>query len=134
MPYNKDIFRQNLRYLRRQHGFSQEQLAEKFGYKSFVTIQHWESGKAEPPMHVVRDLADLYGVTIDALLEVDMTGGDYTDDGYYLDPEAAMIAQELYERPELKVLFDASRKVSAEDLQIVQAMLDRMVKEEEGDG
>lgn len=49
---------------------------------------------------------------------------------YYLDPEAAEIAQEVQQRPELKILFDASRKVSAGDLELVINMIDRLKKNE----
>ena len=49
---------------------------------------------------------------------------------YYLDPEAAEIAQEVQQRPELKILFDASRKVSADDLELVINMIDRLKKNE----
>ena len=49
---------------------------------------------------------------------------------YYLDPEAAEIAQEVQQRPELKILFDASRKVSANDLELVINMIDRLKKNE----
>ena len=45
---------------------------------------------------------------------------------YYLDPEAAEIAQEVQQRPELKILFDATRKVSADDLKFVVDMIDRI--------
>ena len=62
--------------------------------------------------------------------------GDLTHTGkmpYYLDPEAAEIAQEVYDRPELRILFDASRKASKEDLSFVVEMLDRMYKKERGE-
>ena len=50
---------------------------------------------------------------------------------YYLDPEAAEIAQELFERPELKVLFKASRKVSAEDIKVIQNMVDALARKDD---
>ena len=57
-------------------------------------------------------------------------GWDSPKTNYLLDPEAAEIAQEVHERPELKLLFDASRKVSREDLKFVVDMIDRMRKDE----
>ena len=50
---------------------------------------------------------------------------------YYLDPEAAEIAKELYERPELKVLFRTARNVSPEDMKVVQNMIDALSKKGE---
>ena len=45
---------------------------------------------------------------------------------YYLDDDARDMAQFLYENPDYKVLFDASRKVKKEDIQFVKEMIDRM--------
>lgn len=45
---------------------------------------------------------------------------------YYLDPEVAQLAQELYERPEMRVLFDASRNASPEDIEQVAALLEKL--------
>ena len=44
---------------------------------------------------------------------------------YYLDDDAKDMAQFLYENPDYKVLFDASRKVKKEDIEFVKQMLDR---------
>jgi hypothetical protein len=48
------------------------------------------------------------------------------NDVYYLDDDARDMAQFMYENPEYKVLFDASRKVKKEDIQFVKEMIDRM--------
>ena len=47
------------------------------------------------------------------------------------DDEVAKIAQQVYERPELRMLFSASKDVSAEDLRAVIALVDRMKKEDD---
>ena len=47
-------------------------------------------------------------------------------DRYYLNEDARDMAQFLFENPEYKVLFDASRKVKPEDIQFVKEMIDRM--------
>lgn len=57
----------NIRYLRKQKGWSQEDLANKLGYKSFTTIQKWESGVADPTFKKLIELADLLSVDIDDL-------------------------------------------------------------------
>lgn len=63
---------QNIRYLRRKQGWGQEILAEKLGYKSYATIQKWESGVSEPPLKVVHALADLFHVDINDLASADL--------------------------------------------------------------
>lgn len=63
---------QNIRYLRKLHNMSQDKLAEELGYKSFTTIQKWESGVSEPPLRVLRELASLYDVDMDDLSNVSL--------------------------------------------------------------
>lgn len=116
-------FSNNLRYLRKKYDMSQEDLANKLGYKSFTTIQKWESGVSEPSVSMVKKIAELFGVTMDQITNDDLSD---TENHYYLDPEAAEIAQEVHQRPELKVLIEASRKVSAADLELVINMMDRL--------
>ncbi len=57
-----------LRQLRKKAGYSQEELAKRFGYKSFTTIQKWEDGTSTPPMSVLQQLAALYHVSFQQLL------------------------------------------------------------------
>ena len=59
---------QNIRELRKKYNMSQEFVAEKLGYKSFTTIQKWESGVSEPPMKKAKELADLFNVDLDDLV------------------------------------------------------------------
>ncbi len=120
-------FSNNLRYLRKKYDMSQEDLANKLGYKSFTTIQKWESGVSEPSVSTVKKIAEIFGVTIDQITNDDLSD---TEHHYYIDPEAAEIAQAVQQRPELKILFDASRKVSAADLELVISMIDRLKKNE----
>ncbi len=48
------------------------------------------------------------------------------DDSYYLNEDAKEYAQFLFDNPEYKVLFDASRRVKKEDINFVKEMIDRM--------
>ncbi len=61
-------FSNNLRFLRKSYGYSQDFIAEKLGYKSFTTIQKWESGVSEPSVEKLRILAELFHITMDELL------------------------------------------------------------------
>ena len=61
-------FAKNLRQLRRQNNLSQNELADRLGYKSFTTIQKWEDGTSTPPYSVLSKLADMFSVTTDQLL------------------------------------------------------------------
>lgn len=66
-------FKENLRFLRRSNKMSQDELAAKFGYKSFTTVQKWEDGTSFPVVSNLNKLAEIFNVELDDLLNVDLT-------------------------------------------------------------
>lgn len=66
-------FGNNIRYLRKLKNMSQDELAEKLGYKSFTTIQKWESGKSEPNLKKLNELSNIFDVDIDKLATTDLS-------------------------------------------------------------
>lgn len=66
-------FSSNLRYLRKERGMSQDELADKLGYKSFTTIQKWESGVSEPSVSTLRVIANIFGVSMDQMINQDLS-------------------------------------------------------------
>lgn len=50
------------------------------------------------------------------------------DEQYYLNNEAAQIAQEIFENKDMRILFDAARNSKPEDLKIAADMLRRFKK------
>lgn len=122
---------QRIKELRIAAGLTQEELGEKIGLQKSA-IAKYENGRVENiKRSTIQAMADLFGVKPSYILGFDEE--EEQEDGYYLDSEAAEIAQEVYDRPELKMLFDASRNVSAEDLRFVIEMIDRMAKKERGE-
>lgn len=59
--------KENLRHLRLENNKSQEQIADLLGYKSYTTIQKWESGVSEPPIGKLQTLSELFGVDLNTL-------------------------------------------------------------------
>ena len=68
------MLKENLIMLRNNHGFSQEELAEKIGI-SRQAYAKWESGKTVPDIDKCNQLAQVYGVTIDSLLKDEKVEG-----------------------------------------------------------
>ena len=66
-------FSDNLRFLRKKAQHSQEYLAQQLNYKSFTTIQKWEDGTSKPSYAVISKIADIYNVTVNAIMEQDLT-------------------------------------------------------------
>ena len=65
-------FKDNLRYLRKTNRMSQDELAEKLGYKSFTTVQKWEDGTAFPRVSTLNKIADLFNIDVDHLLNLNI--------------------------------------------------------------
>lgn len=96
--------------LRKERGYTQETLAKALGI-SRSTVGMYESGKRTPDSEDLEKLADFFNVDVDYLL------GRSTMSTYYINPETAKKAQELFDDPNLRVLFDAARDARPEDLQ-----------------
>ena len=91
------------------------------------TISSWCNGVMIPRMEKIKMLADYFNINMSDLLEDDT---ELNNKSYYINDDAKDIAQFLYENPDYKVLFDASRKVKKEDIQFVKDMIDRLSKNE----
>ena len=61
----------NLKYLRKQAGLNQTQLAEKLG-KTFVTIGDYERQKAIPPLPILLLYCDLFAIDLHSLVHRDL--------------------------------------------------------------
>lgn len=86
----------------------------------FSTVSNWVNGLKMPRMGKVELLAQYLHIEKSDLLEEKKE-----TEQYYLNDDARDYAQFLFENPEYRVLFDASRKVKKEDLEIVKELLDR---------
>lgn len=72
------IANQNLKYLRKLRGWTQEEFAQKVGIKRSL-VGAYEEERAEPNYDVLETVSDLFKVTIDDLLRKDLseTKGSY---------------------------------------------------------
>ena len=111
------------RKIREQSGLTQQQMADKLGV-SRSAIGMYENGEREPNFETLELIADTFNVDMNYLLGKKPTT-EVIPDRYYLDDDARDMAQFMYENPEYKVLFDASRKVKKEDIDFVKLMIDR---------
>lgn len=84
-----------------------------------TSLSNWKNGKSELSPAGYRKLADYFGVSLDYL----MTGEEQE---YYINPEAAEIAQQIFEKKGLRTLFDAAKDASPEVLKLTVELLERM--------
>lgn len=116
----KNIFSKNLRFLLSEREKTQADLSRMLKV-STATASDWCNGKGIPRTDKLQRIADWLNVDASYLLK------DHCDDDeYYLDPETAQIAQEVYDNPELQILFKASRDLGADDIRFVVDMIERM--------
>ena len=71
----KAVVAENLAQLRKAHGLTQAQLAEKFNY-SDKAICRWEHGETLPDINTLCALAEFYGVTMNDLVSPDFEVSD----------------------------------------------------------
>lgn len=123
----KKIFTKNLNSYIEASGKTQLEIAKSIGV-SPQTFNTWCKGIAIPRMGKVQALADYFHINKSDLIEDKKNLEE--DNTYYLNEDAKDMAQFLYENPDYKVLFDASRKVKKEDIAFVKEMIDRMSDKE----
>ena len=63
----KSIITSNLIKYRKQAGLTQAQLASKLGY-SDKTVSKWEREEGVPDIYILKEIADLYGITVNDLI------------------------------------------------------------------
>ena len=85
------------------------------------TLSEWKRGKSTPKHDKLEKIAACLGVSVDYL----KTGVEPAY-SYFLDPEVAEIAQDLHDNEDLRIIFDATRKASKEDLQFIKDFVQRM--------
>ncbi len=117
-------FQNVFKKLRLSSGYTQQEIATKLGI-SRSTIGMYETGAREPDFETLETIADFFNVDIDYLLGRTSQTAIVSKNSYYFNEDAQEMAQFLYDNPEYKVLFDASRKVKREDIEFVKQMLDR---------
>lgn len=111
-----------IKALRIAKGLTQEQLGDLVGLQKSA-IAKYENGKTENMKRsVIQAMAKALGVSPSYLM------GFEEDAPYYVDPEAAELAVEIANRADLRILFDATRDISKEDMEVVIRMIEGLKK------
>ena len=109
----KKIFMQNLNSYIAASGKTQLEIAKSIGV-SPQTFNTWCKGIAIPRMGKVQALADYFHINKSDLIE--SKSADTATDIYYSNEETRAIAQEIFENPELRSLFDVAKDIPADRL------------------
>lgn len=122
------VFSNNLQKYVNMSGRTQKDIAIDLDVNP-PTFSMWIKGKAMPSVSVIRKIADYFGIGITDLVDEKQPQRRYE---YYLDPEAAEIAQEMHDNKDLRILLDAARTASSEDLRTTYQMLMALKRKEQG--
>ena len=108
------MLNERIRKLRKDRGYSQEQMARKL-HISQGAVSQWENGITTPSAEQITAIADLFGISADILL------------GRQSSPVIHDDAWELRERirrdPDMRMLFSAADRATPEHLRAAAAML-----------
>lgn len=110
-----------IRRRRIELGLSQEELAERCGFKSKSSINKMESGVQGLPQSKIIAVAKALETTPGYIL-----GWEGVEDSqqqeYYTDEVTAQIAEDMATNPNLKMLYDVQRDMDPEDLQAMYSL------------
>lgn len=117
-----------------------EQLLQKFGVTTAdvckatgicqSTISNWKSRRNLISGKNAQLIADYFGISVDYL----MTGKEKEGgEEYYINDETREIAQEIFENPDLKSLFNMSRKMPPERLKAHIEFMKNLYRQETGE-
>ena len=109
---------ERIKKVAKEKGYSINRLEKDAGFpRSYI-------GKFKtitPSIDKIQKIAEILGVSVDYL----MNGEEPKEESYYLDKDAAEIANFLHKNPEYRVLFDSSRKVKPEHIALIKELMDK---------
>lgn len=103
----------------------------KASISQYINGTHKPSNVSAGKMAPVLGVDPLWLMGFDVPMTSKATADDTTQEGWYLDPEVAEKAQEIYEDPDTRILLDAKRDLSLDDLEAVLNIV-KALKAKEG--
>lgn len=107
---NKETMAKNIKHYMEKHGLTATTICADLNFP-MASFSDWCRAKSYPRIDKIEKMANYFGISKADLVEDHEEVG-----GYYINKEAADLANFMMKNPEYKVLFDASRKVKPEDI------------------
>lgn len=120
------IFSKRLKELRESKGLYQGDVARLLGVTR-QAISQYERGEREPSYEMLEKLADYFNVDMNYLL------GKEDRSTYYIDPQTAELAQEIFDNKQLRMLINDAMDASPEDIRMAHEMLLALKRKERHD-
>lgn len=127
--FNK-VFSKRLNYYLNKYQMTQFELSKRLGVGT-TSVSNWCRGIKAPRMDKIDAMCGIFHCRRSDLMEDHESESGAT---YYTNQETAQVAQEIFENKDLRVLFDAARDASPDDLRTTYDMLMALKRKERGDG
>lgn len=114
------IFAMNLNNYLALNGYKQADLARHMGVSTATTAK-WCTGQTMPRIDKIQSICNWLGIDKADLLNEH----EAPTEEYYINKDARELAELLHKNPKYKVLFDASRNVKAEDIDLIVRFIER---------
>lgn len=115
--------------LLQKHGVSTYKVSMETGIAQSI-FSSWKRGISKPKQDKMQKIADYFNVSVEYLLTGKEKEGGET---YYLNDETKEIAQEIFEKKELRMLFDVTRKSTPQRLMAYYNMIKELESQEHGE-
>ena len=114
--------------LLQKHGVSTYKVSMETGIAQSI-FSSWKRGISKPKQDKMQKIADYFNVSVNYLMTGKEKEGGET---YYLNDETREIAQEIFEKKELRMLFDVTRKSTPQRLMAYYNMIKEFEGQEHG--
>lgn len=120
---NREIFSKNLQYYMNLYNKTRIQVAKDIGV-SYTTFTSWIKDTNYPRIDKIELLANYFRVN-----KADLIENKYSEnEQYYNDPSVSEYAQAIKDNPDLRLLFDASKDMSKDDINFVINTIEMLKK------
>lgn len=118
---------EQIKTLRKEMGLTQVELGKKLGMTG-VAVNKWELGQRTPSAEIIKELASIFNVTTDFLLN----DGNRHEDTKEYDNDALEILHmlDLEENSELKILFKKTGNLTKDEKKKVANILKAVLADE----
>ena len=113
---------ENYEKILKERGLTNYKVSKDTGIAQSV-LSTWKTKGTTPKADKLQIIAEYLGVSIDYLLGVQQ---NVQSEDYYQNDEARRAAQEAFDDPDLRILFDAAKGSRPEDIRMAAEMLRRL--------
>lgn len=127
---NREVFSRNLNYYMNLYDKTRREVAADLNI-SYTTFTSWLNGTNYPRIDKIERLANYFHINKADLIEDKYKYTSSESQGYYNDPEVAELAEELRTNPDYRILFDASKDLTKEDINTVLKIIEGLKAREQ---